>query len=68
MLLAAVALLEARGLEAQLLSIEGAPSAVFAERKQPGAQTTLMLVITSYSIHYTKLYELGGNPCRREIR
>jgi acetylornithine deacetylase/succinyl-diaminopimelate desuccinylase-like protein len=36
-------LLEARGFAVRLLEIEGSPPAIFAERKTPGAEKTLMI-------------------------
>jgi acetylornithine deacetylase/succinyl-diaminopimelate desuccinylase-like protein len=38
-------LLEARNFEVQLLGVEGSPPAVYAERREPGADTTLMIYV-----------------------
>ena len=38
-------LLEQRGLDVELLEVEGSPPVVFAERRVPGADTTLMIYV-----------------------
>lgn len=38
-------LFEPRGFQSQLLEVEGSPPAVFAERKTPGADTTLLIYV-----------------------